>query len=277
MLDDVRAGRAPVGDLFPYYLGWLGGSVAEHFTPPSDAETAPAREWGMRVAVGDLRHVVRAARRGGRKVVLGLTRSAVRSPPRTRAGTSGAGAGARELDGLVFIDGGSSRAALDAAQAREQLAALQTGSPFNDLVGLGLPWWCVFGAAGATLRSRRRTSARRSRTGRWRGGAEFRRRRVRDDAAEFGFAIDVDTGPANLALVQAHLGGLEPAGDDAGGATPAAAARHCGAWRARSPAFRVWTASPGTTRAGSRSTQARSPGAWRTRPSACSASGRRIA
>ena len=42
------------------------------------------------------------------------------------------------------------------------------------------------------------------------------------NAAQFGYAIDTQTGPANLALVQAHLGGLEPAGDprgwsDAGG------------------------------------------------------------
>ena len=34
--------------------------------------------------------------------------------------------------------------------------------------------------------------------------------------AQFGFAVDVDTGPKNLALAQAHLGGLASSGDPRG-------------------------------------------------------------
>ena len=119
VLDRVRAGRAPASALFPYYLGWLGGGVAEHFTPPTDAETAPARGWGMRVAVEDLRRVVRAARRGGRTVVLGGHSLGGTITTAYATWDFGGRAGARDLAGLVFIDGGSSRAALDAAQARD--------------------------------------------------------------------------------------------------------------------------------------------------------------
>ena len=58
--------------VFDYYLGWIGGRVPQHFEPQRDRATSrsPAR-WGMDVAIGDLRRVVRSARRGGRKVVLG--------------------------------------------------------------------------------------------------------------------------------------------------------------------------------------------------------------
>ena len=176
----------------------------------------------MRVAVGDLRHVVRAARRGGRKVVLGGHSLGGTITTAYASWDFGGRAGARDLDGLVFIDGGSSRTALGAEQAREQVAALQTGSPFNDLVGLGLPWAAgVFGAAGATLALK--APDERSTFQDWPlAPAALKPPVPVTNAAEFGFAIDVDTGPANLALVQAHLGGLEPAGDprgwsDAGG------------------------------------------------------------
>ena len=114
-----RGGRRSSA-LFPYYLGWLGGGVAEHFTPPTDAETAPARGWGMRVAVEDLRRVVRAARRGGRTVVLGGHSLGGTITTAYATWDFGGRAGARDLAGLVFIDGGSSRVALDAAQARER-------------------------------------------------------------------------------------------------------------------------------------------------------------
>ena len=222
VLDRVRAGRAFVSALFPYYLGWLGGGVAEHFTPPTDAETAPARGWGMRVAVEDLRRVVRAARRGGRTVVLGGHSLGGTITTAYASWDFGGRAGARDLAGLVFIDGGSSRAAPDAAQARDELAALQTGSPFNDLVGLGLPWAAgVFAAAGSTLALE--APGDRSTFQDWPlAPAALKPPVPVTNAAQFGYAIDTQTGPANLALVQAHLGGLEPAGDprgwsDAGG------------------------------------------------------------
>jgi hypothetical protein len=217
VLDRVRAGKAPVADLFPYYVGWLTGTgPAQHFQPPADAVTAPAREWGMRVAVEDLRRVIRAARKGGRTVVLGGHSLGGTITTAYASWDFGGRAGARDLDGLVFIDGGSSSSSVDAEQARSQLDAIAVGSPFNDLVGLGVPWAAgVFAAVGSTLALK----------------APDERSTFRDfplapaalkppvsvtNAAQFGYALDTETGPANLALVQSHLGGLASSGDPRG-------------------------------------------------------------
>ncbi len=217
VLDRVRAGRAPVAELFPYYLGWLAGAgPAEHFQPPPDAVTAPAREWGMRVAIEDLRRVIRAARKGGRKVVLGGHSLGATITTAYASWDFGGRPGARGLAGLVFVDGGSSSTPVDAEQARTQLEAIATGSPFNDVVGLGVPWVSgVFAAVGSTLTLK----------------APDERSTFRDfplapaalvppvpvtNAAQFGYALDTETGPPDLALVQAHLGGLAAAGDPRG-------------------------------------------------------------
>ena len=71
MADRVKRGEATGQQLFDYYLGWLTNpSVTDHYGlslggPPY------ARDWGMRVAVEDLRRVVTEARRDSREVVLG--------------------------------------------------------------------------------------------------------------------------------------------------------------------------------------------------------------
>ena len=69
VLGPVVARERPAGDAFRYYLESLTDtSITPRFTPVADA--GYARRWGMGVAVRDLRNVIRAARRGGRRVVL---------------------------------------------------------------------------------------------------------------------------------------------------------------------------------------------------------------
>ena len=90
MLDQAKAGH---GDRrkepFDYYLGWLTDpSITTHFQFIPDADVAFAREWGMNVEIEDLRRVVKAAAKGGRRSSWAATRSAARSPPPTRPGTS---------------------------------------------------------------------------------------------------------------------------------------------------------------------------------------------
>ena len=217
VLDRVRAGRAPVADLFPYYLGWLTGTgSAQHFQPPADAVTAPAREWGMRVVVEDLRRVIRAARKGGRTVVLGGHSLGGTITTAYASWDFGGRPGARDLAGLVFIDGGSSSTTVDAEQARAQRDAIASGSPFNDLAGLGVPWAAgVFAAVGSTL-TLKAPDERSTFQDFPLAPAALKPPVPVTNAAQFGYALDTETGPANLALVQAHLGGLAPAGDPRG-------------------------------------------------------------
>ena len=72
VLQQAKDGTVTPQRLFDYYLGWLtDSSITNHFRLIPDSEVGFARQWGMRVEVGDLRRVVQAARQQGRKVVLG--------------------------------------------------------------------------------------------------------------------------------------------------------------------------------------------------------------
>jgi hypothetical protein len=97
-LNLAKHGGATATRVFDYYLGWLKDpSITQHLTgiPPSTF----AKRWGMSVAVGDLHHVISAARRLGGKVVLGghslgggvVTAYATWASPVTRAPTSSPG------------------------------------------------------------------------------------------------------------------------------------------------------------------------------------------
>jgi pimeloyl-ACP methyl ester carboxylesterase len=170
----------------------------------------------MRVAVQDLRRVIRAAGKGGRTVVLGGHSLGGTITTAYATWDFRGGPGARDLAGLVFIDGGSSAAPVDAAAARAQRDAIATASPFNDLVGLGVPWAAgVFAAIGSTLALKAPDERSAFREFPF-APAALKAPVAVTNAAQFGYAIDTETGPASLALVHAHLGGLAPAGDPRG-------------------------------------------------------------
>ena len=215
VLDAVLAGTAPPGALLPYYLGWLGNPApGPHFTPP---DAGFARGWGMRVAVEDLRRVVTAARRGGRTVVLGGHSLGAAIATAYATWDFRGRAGARDLAGLVFIDGGSGpRPGLDAPAARAGLRALAGGSPFLDVAGAGVPWaGGVYAAVGATLA--RLAPDAPSELQAWPLLPPALKPPLPvTNAAVLGYALDTETGPADLALAQAHLGGLAPTGDPRG-------------------------------------------------------------
>src|SRR5215213_7169614 len=131
MLDRAKAGTATPRQLFDYYLGYLDDpGVSPHFRLIGDDEVGFAREWGMRTEVDDLRRVVRRAARRGGKVVLG-GHSLGGSITTAYATWDFAGRpGARDLSGLVYIDGGSGRAAMSAKRAEASLTELRSGSPW---------------------------------------------------------------------------------------------------------------------------------------------------
>lgn len=221
MLEKYLKGDATNEEMLDYYLGWiLDGSVQPHFEGKTTAETQYAKKWGLSMVVHDLRKVVNMARKGGRKVVLGghsLGGSIVTAYATWNFnGTPGA----KGLSGLVFIDGAGAREAADLPTAGEAQANLdslnaESASPFITLVP-PLPWAAgVFNAMGSTAALQDPDS-----------------RSLMEDfpllpdslkppvsatnLAQYAYAIDADTGPENLQLVQSHVGDLADSGDPRG-------------------------------------------------------------
>src|SRR6185295_17361029 len=123
-------------------------------------------------------------------------------------------AGAHDLDGLVLIDGGSSGTSpLTRADAEQQLADLETKSPFLDLTGLGLPWSAgVFNIVGSTA-ARTAPNATSVLAGWPLLPANLRPPVTTTNAGGYGYALDNDTSPASLRLIHMHIGGLAASGD----------------------------------------------------------------
>ena len=103
----------------------------------------------------------------------------------------------------MLIDGGSSSSAVtSSADARKQLTDLQSGSPFLDLVGLGLPWVTgVLAAVGSTLAERAPDEP--ALLGYWPLLPPALKPPVPvTNRAAFGYALDASTGPAQLAATR---------------------------------------------------------------------------
>ena len=124
-LNLAKQGKVGGSALFNYYLGYLDEPVDhEALIIPDAAPFSFAKGWGMNVAVQDLHRVIAAARKLGGKVVLGghsLGGSVVAAYATWNFGGQ---PGARDLAGLVFIDGSSFRTET-AAQARNGAARPQ--------------------------------------------------------------------------------------------------------------------------------------------------------
>jgi hypothetical protein len=215
VLQGAKAGRVGPQGLFDFYLGWIDNpAITTHFVPRTDAETAYARGWGMKVAVNDIRVVVRAAKRHGRTVTLGGHSLGGSIIDAYATWDFDGRPGGRDLNGLVFIDGGSGPGtAVTPEAAQAGLDGLATSSPFLDLTGLGLPWSAgVFNAVGSN-------SALIDPDGpaillAWPLLPANLKAPVPATAeAGYGYALDVKTGPKNLALVQSHIGHLAASGD----------------------------------------------------------------
>jgi hypothetical protein len=214
-LDRALARQITPRELFRYYLEWLGDqSITPHFQPVADADVAYARRWGMGVAIRDLRKVIRAARRGGRRVVLGGHSLGGTITVAYATWDFGGRPGAKDLDGLVLIDGGSSRnATLTRASAREQLADLEQRSPWLDLTGAGLPWSAgVFNIVGSTA-ARNDPDAQSVLAGWPLLPANLRPPVTTTNAGGYGYAFDHDTSPDSLSLIHMHIGSLATSGD----------------------------------------------------------------
>jgi pimeloyl-ACP methyl ester carboxylesterase len=220
VLDRFKRGQATPKQLFDYYLGFLtDSSVTNHLQLIPDSSVPYGRGWGMNVEIEDLHRVVQSASRFGRRVVLGGHSLGGTITTAYATWDFNGKPGAKDLSGLVYIDGGSSPAPVTAEQATQSLQTLQGSSPWLSFGGIPAPFAGVFSATGscATIYDRTGPSL----------GYSFPALPanlkpplpagvVPTNEAQYGYAIDNDTSPSTLAAAQGHVGHLATSGNPRG-------------------------------------------------------------
>ncbi|HEY1636447.1 MAG TPA: hypothetical protein VGF64_16935, partial [Acidimicrobiales bacterium] len=142
VLNLFKQGKVNDTQLYDYYLGYLKDpSITPHIKMVPNSSVGFATQWGMNVAVEDLHNVITAAKRLGGKVVLGghsLGGSVVTA---YATWNFGGRAGADDLAGLVYIDGGSSPTPVSAQQATQEVQALAVpnANPWLAFGGIAAP------------------------------------------------------------------------------------------------------------------------------------------
>jgi pimeloyl-ACP methyl ester carboxylesterase len=228
VLNLAKGGKASAKTVFNYYLGYLTDpSVAHHFKLLPDSSVQFAKRWGMNVAVQDMHRVIAAARKLGGKVVLG-GHSLGGSVVTAYATWNFSGdAGADDLAGLVYIDGGSlpSESASDATASLTQLSKQAT--PWLSFGGIAAPFAGLFNATGS-LGALQDPNARSLGQQFPALPADLKPPVPVTNLGQYGYALNVGTSPASLIAAQGHLGkgvtktaknGLH-GWDDAGALTP---------------------------------------------------------
>ncbi len=146
MLIKGLLGQATVQQVFDYYLGWLANpAITPHYQPLQADKFGYVDQWGLAVAMNDLHAVIVKARAGGRHtVILGGHSLGGSEASIYPAWDFNGRPGYKDIAGIVGIDGLSllPRSALStAAQAKAELAKLQTAGPWADLLPtVPLPW-----------------------------------------------------------------------------------------------------------------------------------------
>ena len=220
VLDRFKRGQATSKQAFDYYLGWLSdSSVTNHFQLIPDSSVAYGRGWGMNVEIEDLHRVVESASRSGRRVVLGGHSLGGTITTAYATWDFKGKPGAKDLSGLVYIDGGSSPTPVTPEQASQSLQTLQGSSPWLSFGGITAPFAGLFSATGSCAAIYDRTSPSL--------GYSFPlvpanlkpplpAGVVPTNEAQYGYAIDNDTSPPTLAAAQGHVGHLAPSGNPRG-------------------------------------------------------------
>jgi hypothetical protein len=201
-------------------------------------------DWGLRLQLADLRSVVRRARAGGRRVILGGHSAGASTAVAYAAWDFGGRPGYRELEGLVLIDGGllGSFRSATLERARRELAEIRAGDVFLDILELGVPEANSVLAQTAALWALRRPDDP-SVIQQYPPLPDFLRPSVRvTNEAQFGFALDESTSPDALGLIHIRAGRLADSGDPRGWVdgelTPIR--RLARAWAANAPNALEW-------------------------------------
>ena len=221
-LEDTSAfERGMRGELTPqqvrdYYLGWISdSSIQPHFSPPDPKSLSFAKDWGLPTHMGDLRRVIKAAKRGGRRVILGGHSLGASTTSIYATWDFNGTPGYKDVDGLVLIDGGALGTFDDddsVASIKKRIEPL-SDQPFADIVGLSLPWaQGVFAGIGGLF-------AVKDPTGRSPFvddpllPAMFKPSFQVTNRALLGYAFDQSTSPKSLGLIHLRAGGLAASGD----------------------------------------------------------------
>jgi pimeloyl-ACP methyl ester carboxylesterase len=214
-LNLFKEGKATATQLFDYYLGYLKNpSITKHLQPISTSSVEFAKDWGMNVAVQDLHTVITAAKKLGGKVVLGGHSLGGTVVTAYATWDFKGRAGADDLAGLVYIDGGSPASALSAQAATEELQSLDapTETPWLAFGGIPAPYAGIFSATGsaAALLDPNGPSLGQS------SGllpSDIVPPIPVTNVGQYGYALNAATSPLSLLAAQAHLGeGLTASG-----------------------------------------------------------------
>jgi Alpha/beta hydrolase family len=216
VVDQAKGGEASAQRLFDYYLGWLANpNITDHFKLVPDLDVLFAREWGMKVAVEDLRQVVKLAHRQADEVVLGGHSLGGSITTAYATWDFNGRPGAADLDGLVYIDGGSGPATLTAEQATTARQGLGNSSPWLSFGGIAPPFAGLFNVVGSTLAKIAPDSPSILQDFPFIPANLRAPLRVTNEAA-YGHSLDTETSPPNLAAAQVHAGHLAASGDPRG-------------------------------------------------------------
>jgi pimeloyl-ACP methyl ester carboxylesterase len=216
MLNRAKRGRATPRQLQDYYLGWVSDpSIKKHFQTIPDSRVGFGRQWGMRTQILDLRRVMNRATARGRRVVLGGHSLGGTITTAYATWDFNGRPGARDLDGLVYIDGGSSPTPITEERARAALQNLQNSTPWLTFGGIPAPYTGLFNSSGSAL-------VRMDPNGPSLGQqfpalpADLKPPIPVTNEAQYGYALDTDTSPPGLVAAQAHLGRLASSGNPRG-------------------------------------------------------------
>jgi len=225
MFDRAKAKTATPQQVFDYYLGWINNSsITSHVRLIPDSEVGYARRWGMNTEIQDLRRVVLRAQKLGGKVVVGGHSLGGSITSAYATWDFGGKPGARGLAGLVFIDGASSPTPMTASDAQQRLTDLDNGSPWLSFGGIPAPFTGLFNTSGSLSVLLDPDSPSLGQASGLLPANIVPPIRV-TNIGLYGYALDTETSPPNLAAAQGHLGHLAASGDprgwdDAGELTP---------------------------------------------------------
>ncbi|WP_426572124.1 hypothetical protein [Aquihabitans sp. McL0605] len=207
-LNAYKAGDITSTELYDYYLGYLkDDSVTDHFKSIPDKTVEFAKQWGLNVAIEDLHVVIDQAAKAGGKVVLGghsLGGSVVTA---YATWDFDGKPGADQLDGLVYIDGGSRPTGATKAEATKALAGLNadTASPWLSFGGITAPYAGLFNSTGSL------TALHDPDTKSLGQASGLLPTNIvppipATNIGQYGYALNVGTSPPSLAAAQGHLG-----------------------------------------------------------------------